>query len=360
MISEQQFDIIDLNCNTYKTEEGVCLMPKDRRAHAVLFGFDFQVNAAIILMLENITDLKSLRLEGNFEDIELELTGKRYILAQAKSIEKASSDFRNVKANLKKALASLSDGSVGVDAVGLILITNSPNPLNDNKTRNIFYGESHRSFSSLPKSAQDLITGYLTKIKNPLNPNKFMIQTFPFETDDNLERYKVVKARIDDFIGSLGVNTLGLGNALMEIWHHETFTNGTKIDADIKLSKEDIVWPIIVLSSDISRCDNIFSTQFDPAEYDEIIRKYKGLIDSHNERFESFTKVLYDYSNFTHTGSATEKPLAFAFEKWPDYVSEFQVDNLAPDMREKLIQIILYSIVRNRISIDHIKRGVNL
>ena len=47
-------------------------MAKSRRANAVLFGFDFQVNAAIVLMIENIEDLKSLRLEGNIEDIELE------------------------------------------------------------------------------------------------------------------------------------------------------------------------------------------------------------------------------------------------------------------------------------------------
>ena len=58
---------------------------RDRRAHAVLFGFDFQVNAAIVLMLENIRELKSLRLEGNEEDIELTLEDNRKILAQAKS-----------------------------------------------------------------------------------------------------------------------------------------------------------------------------------------------------------------------------------------------------------------------------------
>lgn len=47
-------------------------MPKSRRANAVIFGFDFQVNATIVLMLENIEDLKSLHLEGNYEDIDLE------------------------------------------------------------------------------------------------------------------------------------------------------------------------------------------------------------------------------------------------------------------------------------------------
>jgi len=36
-----------------------------------MFGFDFQVNAAIVLMLENIEDLRSQRLEGNLEDIEV-------------------------------------------------------------------------------------------------------------------------------------------------------------------------------------------------------------------------------------------------------------------------------------------------
>ena len=59
-------------------------MAKSRRANAVVFGFDFQVNAAIVLMIENIEDLKSLRLEGNYEDIEIELENNQYILAQAR------------------------------------------------------------------------------------------------------------------------------------------------------------------------------------------------------------------------------------------------------------------------------------
>ena len=72
-------------------------MAKSRRANAVVFGFDFQVNAAIVLMIENIEDLKSLRLEGNYEDIEIELENNQYILAQAKAVERSSSDFRNVR-----------------------------------------------------------------------------------------------------------------------------------------------------------------------------------------------------------------------------------------------------------------------
>jgi hypothetical protein len=76
-------------------------MAKSRRANAVLFGFDFQVNAAIVLMLENVQELESLRLEGE-EDIELKLEDGTEVLAQAKAVEKASSDFRNVRATLRR------------------------------------------------------------------------------------------------------------------------------------------------------------------------------------------------------------------------------------------------------------------
>lgn len=151
-------------------------MAKSRRANAVVFGFDFQVNAAIVLMIENIEDLKSLRLEGNYEDIEIELENNQYILAQAKAVERSSSDFRNVRKNLEKSLISLSEGNQKVDAQRLILITNSPNPLNEEASRSIFWGDAHREFLSLPESSQELIRRYLDNINQPLDTDKFMIQ----------------------------------------------------------------------------------------------------------------------------------------------------------------------------------------
>ena len=64
----------------------------DRSATSVLFGFDFQANAAIVLMLENIKDMSHIRLEG-CEDIDIKLNDGSHIFAQAKSVVKSSSDF---------------------------------------------------------------------------------------------------------------------------------------------------------------------------------------------------------------------------------------------------------------------------
>ena len=168
-------------------------MPKNRRANATLFGFDFQRNAAIVLMLENIKELKSVRLEGNEEDIEISLNDGQKILAQAKAIEASSKDFSHVRENLKKALLTLSEGAERVSARQLIFITNSTNPFKEPDSRNVFGGfPSRRKFEDLPQSSKDLVQNYLKQIKRPLDLSKFIVQTFPFETDDETERYKFV------------------------------------------------------------------------------------------------------------------------------------------------------------------------
>lgn len=335
---------------------------KNRRANAVLFGFDFQINAAIVLMLENIKKLCSLRLEGNEEDIELLLDNDYKILAQAKAIENSSFDFSHVRENLKKALISLSEGAQKTKAQQFILITNSPNPFNDQDSRSIFWGlPTRRKFSTLPISAQKIVKNYLSTIENPLDPQQFTIQVFPFETDDEAERYKAVMQVINDFIGSLNANlSSGLGKRLFDVWRNTIFINGTKKDGTIKLNKKSLIWPIMVLETDISRCDDSFLERFDVGVYDEVIRLYGAVIDSCCERIDFFTKVIYDYIHFQSIKPPIDKSLDFVETAWKNYIAEFEIEEIDSETLEALIKIILYNVVRRRITIDHIRQEVNL
>ena len=335
-------------------------MEKDRRADAVLFGFDFQVNAAIVLMLENIKELQSLRLESNNEDIDIGLLSGNHILAQAKAIVNSSTDFGNVRKNLKNALESLSDGSKKVEAEKLILITNSPNPLNEDASRSIFWGPARRGFSTLPESSQKIILEYLSKIDQPLNTDQFVIQVVPFETDDEAERYKVVMQAINDFVGELKLDIPGLGKQLHRVWCGEVFKNGTKKDASITLSKNELIWPIIVIATDIDRIDRDFVEQFDSVQYDEVVRRFRELIDSCCERVEFFTKILYDYNAYKNAGAAKEKTLNFVNDCWKNYVSDFEGSDMDPDIVEALSKVVVYNIIRRRYDIDRIKKGVSL
>lgn len=333
----------------------------DRRAHAVLFGFDFQVKAAMVLMLENIKEMTSLRLEGNYEDIEITLTNNQKIFAQAKAVVKSSYDFANVRKNLKKALTSLSEGACEGDVRQLIFITNSPNPFNDEKSRSIFLGSAHRCFNDLPPTAQEIIENYLRDIEHPLDTQKLMIQVFPFETDNEAERYKYVMQVINDFIGELNANTSpGLGKRLFQVWCHDIFVNGTKENAAIKLDKRSIIWPIMVLETDIARCDADFVEQFDAGVYDEIVELYQKTIDSCCERIDFFSKIIYDFSCYQSNKKAMEKCSDFVENNWKNYRDSFSAEGIDDETQEALTKIVLYNIVRRRIVIDKIKQGVNL
>lgn len=335
-------------------------MPKNSRANSVVFGFDFQVNAAIILMLEHIDELKSLKLEGNYEDIELKLQDDEYILAQAKSVERGSSDFHNVRENLKKALRTLSAGASKVKTRQLILITNSYNPLNEEESRFIFNGEAYRDFCSLPESSQAIISRYLEDIEKPLSVNKFLIQVFPFETDNDNERYKFVRKKVDDFIGELGLNIPGIAKSILTTWHEDVFQNGTKRNADIVLDKKSVIWPLVVKATEIDCCDRNFLDWFDDSLYNEIVYQYKDVINSCCEKYDFFIRVLYDYISFHSDKSNREKCVEFALSQWKNYLEDLRLNNVEYEVQEGFIQIVLYNIVKNRINIDRIKRGANL
>lgn len=335
-------------------------MKKDRRADAVFFGFDFQVNAAIVLMLENIKELKSLRLESENEDIDIELYSGSHILAQAKAIVNSSMDFAHVRTNLKKALESLSEGSKKVQTEKLILITNSPNPLNEDASRSLFWGPAHRGFSTLPESSQKIITDYLSQIDQPLDTNQFVIQVVPFETDDDSEKYKAVMQSINDFIGELKLEIPGIAKQLHRVWCGEVFKNGSKKDAKITLSKKNLIWPIIVIATDVDRIDHDFVERFDSVQYDEIVRRFRETIDSCCERVEFFTKILFDFNAYNNPGKPSEKTVNFVDECWCNYSAEFEGDGIDSDIVEALTKVVVYNVIRRRYDIDKIKKGVSL
>lgn len=335
-------------------------MGKDRRADAVLFGFDFQVNAAIVLMLENIKELQSLRFESENEDIDIELYSGDHVLAQAKAIVSSSTDFSHVQRNLKNALKSLSEGSRKVQTKKLILITNSPNPLNEDVSRSLFWGPAHRGFSTLPESSQKIITDYLSQIDQPLDADQFVIQVVPFETDDDSERYKAVMQSINDFIGELKLDIPGIGKQLHRVWCGELFKNGSKKNAKITLSKKSLIWPIIVIATDIERTDRDFVERFDSVQYDEVVRRFRETIDYCCERVEFFTKILFDFNEYKNFGTRNEKTINFVEECWGNYSSEFECGGIDSTTAEALSKVVVYNVIRRRYDIDKIKKGVSL
>jgi len=333
----------------------------NRAASSGLFGFAFQVNCAIVLMLENIRSLKTLRLEGK-EDVEIVLEDGSYILAQAKSVVKASTDFRRVHYNLKKALMTLSEASNSVKKVSqLIYITNSSNPFDEVLSRARFFGPSHVSFLELPQEAQSIIQGYLSLINNPLDTSKLVIQRLPFESDNLDERYQTVRNIIGDFLGDkLGIYRNGLRIRLHNAWMNSVFDNGTKQDINIKLTKEDILWPLIVCLIDTSHKaeESVYYSGLEEIEVEELVDKYRTIIDSKCERFEFVTRVITDYENSRTNESYTAR--SFVEDNWARYLEDFKSDAIDLTIRPNLIKVVISNVISSRFTIDSVKNYCNL
>lgn len=58
------------NGNLKNNKEGLTVT-NNSSASPEMFGFDFQVNATIFLLLDNIKDVTTIRMEGISEDIEI-------------------------------------------------------------------------------------------------------------------------------------------------------------------------------------------------------------------------------------------------------------------------------------------------
>jgi hypothetical protein len=80
---------------------------KSTNASASAFGWDFQSNAAIMLMLKNIKVATAVKVEGKTEDIEITLDNGNTIYSQTKAVFDPYNDFGNVIAKLKAGLKTL-------------------------------------------------------------------------------------------------------------------------------------------------------------------------------------------------------------------------------------------------------------
>ena len=338
----------------------------NREATSVIFGFDFQANAAIVLALENINNLQSLRLKSNYEDIDITLFNGSHILAQAKSITKPLTDFQNVRKNLKKSLTSLSEGCTGlqqneINCTNLIYITNSRNPLNQSQgTINVFDGKTNRQYDELPPDAQKIIDNIIKNNEIHIDKGLFSVYLLPFETDNRNERCKSIIRVIDDFLGTNNIQIAGLSNKILEKWTALILTNGSTRDTQIVLRKKDLIWPIINI---IINPDNLIATfrdYFDESEYSEIIRNYLTLIEQNTERVESFTKVIYEFSQYRDSSIGNQKIFNFAEKFYKTYIDEFLLNELPIDIKEKLSKVIIYCILTKRHEIAKLKQGANI
>lgn len=325
----------------------------DRNASASAFGWDFQTNSAILLMLENIKEAKRIRVEGADEDIEITLRDQTKVYAQAKAVEKPD-DTSHVIDKLTKALGSLSDAAKNGNGSLFTYVTNSSNPFNNQRTLSYFTGRTHLVFDELPDAAQKKINEIIQKNGyTDLDVHKLDIRVIPFYGNDLKNRYKEIQACVDEFLTEVNVNVQGINTEIMGIWQRDLFRNATQSDTAISISKEKMIWPLIVLVVDKTSA-NDYKKDFNDDEISEIELKYKMIINQNTMSYDMISRVLSDHRK----SKKTQKQ--FVTDHWGDYLDIASTVEADDDTKASLVKIILYRILAQRQYIRNIKRGANL
>lgn len=327
----------------------------DSNASPTAFGWDYQVNVAIVLMLHNIKQAVCLRVEGKKEDIEITLSDGTKIYSQVKSVTKYD-DYHNVVAYLKNALRTLNKASKDDNICNLIYATNSPNPFNNgNESKVYFMDFTILNYDELASIDQERIKYLIQSNRfSEINLEKLKIMRIPFIGEDVINRYNYIKNYISDFLSSLNIVNVNISGRLMTVWQADCFHNASTVNTSVVMTKERFVWPIIsVLLEGTSSYNYLDGLNIDDIE--DIENKYKSYLDYQSMRYQLVARVIADYKR--NNVSSTD----YINNNWQKY--KYIADDfpeLEEYLRERLIKVALQRIIRNYILIIKVKAGVNL
>jgi len=329
--------------------------PVDTNASPSAYGWCFQVGAGITLMLDNVKEFTSLKMEGASDDIELTLdSGKIY--AQAKSVIQIG-DQRSASTNLNDALRLLSQDANNGDAVRLIYITNIANPLSNTVATAFQYGNSYE-FSILPDEAQAKIR---EKVSDDFPTEKFRLHILNFFGEGD-NKFESIKTKISEFLRD-AIDDPSYNKRLLDSWFETFMVNASdKPDSQkkLELKKKDVIYPVIALVIDPPISETDFAKVCDHDNYAEIRQQFRETINRHLCDYEFFAEVIGDYlAKKNTTINQSIYKYAYVKEEWISYESRFSTISNA-ETREALIKLLLLTVISQRNKINSIKEATNL
>ncbi len=263
----------------------------NRNASASAFGWQFQINIAIYLMIKYFGKFKEMKIEGEKEDIEISLNNSKKIYAQAKSKQNINDgDTSSYSTKLRKALESLSDVNDN-DSESLIYISNlEPNPLNSGT--NEFELVSFFKYNELSLASKEKIDIQLNQLQKNINRDKLIIAKVPFFGEDKETKQKYIIAKIEDFLTFISSDLLPYKNRFLQMLESEALHNATQNNMKLKFKKEDVLWRLLILKlGDGNSIKFDESMEIEEETFFEALDTYDRIINYKEADFDVYNKI---------------------------------------------------------------------
>lgn len=328
------------------------------QASATIFGFQFQINAAIYLMLKHFSDFDQIKVEGSQEDIELFLHNNTKIYAQAKSKEFPTKDNKGHSGKLKDALRTLSN----VDDRGnynLMYISNlEENPLNSGTKE--FDGISFLKYDELKEESKKKIDNQISNENYNIDTSRLIIAKIPFYGDDWEQRHKEISKKMSEFVSNVSPSLSSFANRIITIWEEEFLHNASVKSPKITINKENVVWGLVVCKlqlDDVKKFDE--KLEIEETDFLEAIDEYEKIIDIKSSTFLDYNKIISLYSQYKLKSDKSVSIYEFIQRNKDEIFNLIFPDKNKDDIvLQACAKIITKEIILRSKSIEEIKRGV--
>ncbi|MCG9837745.1 hypothetical protein LHK23_01675 [Staphylococcus argenteus] len=153
---------------------------------------------------------------------------------------------------------------------------------------------------------------------------------------------------------------------MLEIWQSEFLFNATTSNVSIDLTKNQVIWPIIVINSQLLEDDKNFEKLIDEFQMDEeeieiVLYKYTTFIDKQSEKFSFVMRVNSDYEIYRKNKIGNERGIkSFINDKWTDYIYLVNTDKIEEEVKQIIVKIILFKILNLKAMVKKLKEEVKL
>lgn len=221
-------------------------MGTNKNAGAVIFGFDFQIDAAICLFIRNIELIEKIKVEGKYEDIEQFLFDGSIIYCQVKSVINATKNDPRVKRQkLRDALDSLSKCELN-NKDKLVYCSNQKDPLIANDSRFTIEDIIEFEYNYLDEKSKELINKYFKK--NISNISKLSVIKIPYVYSPNKEiKVQYIYNCIKDFLINVDGSFLGYRDITLK-WHDFLKDSAYGKVGEFYVEKSDLIWILICVT----------------------------------------------------------------------------------------------------------------
>ena len=335
-------------------------------ASSTMAGFQFQVNVAIYFMLRYLKDIDSIRVEGEKEDVEVNLKDKHRYMIQAKAQTIDLKDNKNNAKNLKDALKTLANADEK-DVQYLFYASNMSDPLNSSDEVFKKYDIVTKMYNELSKKSQQKIDNQIANLNGiDINKNKLVIIRIPFFGEFDEEKYKFIFQTAKEVFSIMGDNLVNKSNTIIRKMESKFNNNGTDKTENV-ITKEDFCnWIILTEIEGMDLSGDNLNIGIDESEYYDAYEQYKRFIDEKMSSYENYGKV---YSLFLRVKKNKDiKINEFVKEKKLELYNYFFEEGLENEEQinenNKLdiyvAQIISYAILKRNFIIKRIKEGAGL